>query len=169
MATFYRTSSLGFISCLSRMSHRFSEGGGGYKSLLNALDLCFLTFSTTFFLPLIFLFILTSCASKPKYITDSSDYTSFGIDYHDIENMLDDNVKSFLGSDFVKNLEGKKILVIADIENLTDDDIDIELLSRKFARQIRNSKKFVLTNAISGSGSKRNKMIKDSRALRNDE
>lgn len=83
--------------------------------------------------------------------------------------MLDDNVKSFLGSDFVKNLEGKKILVISDIENLTDDDIDIELLSRKFARQIRNSKKFVLTNAIAGSGSKKDKMIKDSRALRNDE
>lgn len=83
--------------------------------------------------------------------------------------MLDDNVKSFLGSDFVKNLEGKKVLVISDIENLTDDDIDIELLSRKFARQIRNSKKFVLTNAIAGSGSKKDKMIKDSRALRNDE
>ena len=83
--------------------------------------------------------------------------------------MLDDNVKSFLDSDFVKNLEGKKVLVISDIENLTDDDIDIELLSRKFARQIRNSKKFVLTNAIAGSGSKKDKMIKDSRALRNDE
>ncbi|WP_084330318.1 penicillin-binding protein activator LpoB [Helicobacter macacae] len=120
-------------------------------------------------MPFVFLFLLTSCASKPKYITDSSDYTSFGIDYHDIENMLDDNVKSFLGSDFVKNLEGKKVLVIANIENLTDDDIDIELLSRKFARQIRNSKKFVLTNAIAGSGSKKDKMIKDSRALRNDE
>lgn len=136
MTTFDRTSSLSFISCLSHIPHRFSRGRGGrYKSLLNALDLCLLIFPTTFFLPLIFLFALTSCASKPKYITDSSDYTSFGIDYHDIENMLDDNVKSFLGSDFVKNLEGKKVLAISDIENLTDDDIDTELLSRKFARQ----------------------------------
>ena len=83
--------------------------------------------------------------------------------------MLETNVKSFLNSDFVKNLEGKKVIVISDIENLTDDDIDIELLGRKFARQIRNSKKFVLTNAIAGSGSKKDKMIKDSRNLRNDE
>lgn len=161
----YLASSLAYPVC-----HIDLVGGGGrYNSPLNALDLCFLNLSCHFFLLLIFLFILTSCTSKPKYITDSSDYTSFGVDYHDIENMLDDNVKSFLGSDFVKNLEGKKVLAISDIENLTDDDIDIELLSRKFARQIRNSKKFVLTNAIAGSGSKRDKMIKDSRALRNDE
>ncbi|MGX2971159.1 penicillin-binding protein activator LpoB [Helicobacter sp. T3_23-1059] len=120
-------------------------------------------------LTLSFLFLLASCASKPKYITDSSDYTSFGIDYHDIEMMIDDNVASFLSSDFVKNLEGKKVIVISEIENLTDEDIDIELLSRKLVRQIRNSKKFILTNAISGSGSKTDKMIRESRKLRNDE
>lgn len=83
--------------------------------------------------------------------------------------MIDDNVASFLSSDFVKNLEGKKVLVISDIENLTDEDIDIELLSRKLIRQIRNSKKFTLTNAIAGSGSKTDKMIRESRKLRNDE
>lgn len=83
--------------------------------------------------------------------------------------MLNENVKSFLDSTFVKNLEGKKVLVISDIENRTDDDIDIELVSRKFARAIRNSKKFVLTNAIAGSGSKKDKMIKNTRLLRNNE
>ena len=83
--------------------------------------------------------------------------------------MIDDIVASFLSSDFVKNLEGKKVIVISEIENLTDEDIDIELLSRKLVRQIRNSKKFILTNAISGSGSKTDKMIRESRKLRNDE
>ena len=138
---------------------------------INKCHLKTLFFPTTFFLPLIFLFALTSCASKPKYITDSSDYISFGIDYHDMENMVSGSVESFLSSDFVKNLEGKKVLVISDIENLTGNLSynDIESLSRKFARQIRNSKKFVLTNAAAGSGSKKDKMIKDSRALRNDE
>lgn len=83
--------------------------------------------------------------------------------------MIDNNVASFLSSDFVKNLEGKKVLMISDIENLTDDDIDIELLSRKLIRQIRNSKKFILTNAIAGSASKTDKMIRESRKMRNDE
>ncbi len=138
------------------------EGGGRYKLRTFILAKALLT--------LAFLLILASCASKPQYINDSSDYTSFGIDYHDIEKMTDDIVASFLSSDFVKNLEGKTVIVISDIENLTDEDIDIELLSRKLVRQIRsNSKKFILTNAISGSGSKTDKMIRESRKLRNDD
>ncbi|MGX3043679.1 penicillin-binding protein activator LpoB [Helicobacter sp. T3_23-1056] len=142
-------------------SHNRVGGGGRYKFRTLILAQALLT--------LAFLFLLASCAYKPQYINDSSDYTSFGIDYHDIEMMIDDIVASFLSSDFVKNLEGKKVLVISDIENLTDEDIDIELLSRKLIRQIRNSKKFTLTNAIAGSGSKTDKMIRESRKLRNDE
>lgn len=45
----------------------------------------------------------------------------------------------------------------------------MDLLSRKFVRKIRDSKKFILTNAISGNANSIDSMIRDSRGLRNDE
>ena len=123
---------------------------------------------------ILMIFVFISCASNAKYITKSSQYTSYGIDYHDIEKMVDDNVKSFLKSDFIKDLTrenfgNKKVLAISDIQNTTNENVDVELLSRKFVRKIRNFKKFTLTNAISGSGNTTDSMIKNSRKLRNDE
>ena len=86
--------------------------------------------------------------------------------------MIENNAKSLLKSEFVKNLTNQgsqKVLVIADIENHTNDNIDMELLSRKFVRTIRQSKKFTLTNAITGSGAKADDMIEKSRKLRDSE
>ena len=117
-------------------------------------------------------FIFISCASNATYIKDSAKYTSYGIDYHDIEKMVDNNAKSLLKSDFVKDLtqsQSKKVLAISDIQNDTNQSIDMELLSRKFVCKIRDSKKFILTNAISGNANSIDSMIRDSRGLRNDE
>lgn len=120
-------------------------------------------------------FAFISCASNAKYIKDkdSAKYTSYGIDYHDIEKMVDNNAKSLLKSDFIKDLtlksQDKKVLAISDIQNDTNENIDMELLSRKFVRKIRDSKKFILTNAISGNANSIDSMIRDSRELRNDE
>lgn len=127
----------------------------------------------TLCLSLLVSFVFISCASNAKYITDSSKYTSYGIDYHDIEKMVDNNAKSLLKSDFIKDLtlksQDKKILAISDIQNDTNENIDMELLSRKFVRKIRDSKKFILTNAIAGSGNSTDSMIRNSRKLRDDE
>ena len=113
--------------------------------------------------------IFSACSSKPKYVKNTKDYTSFGLDSHDIKKAIEDSANSLINSDFAKTLEGKKVIAISDIENKTDEEIDIEYLSRNLARKLRNSKKFVLTNAIAGSGSSTDKMIKNSRGLRDDE
>lgn len=62
-------------------------------------------------------------------------------------------------------IKDKQILAIGNITNTTNEDIDIELLARKLTREIAKSKKFVLTNAIAGSGAKADTMLRDTRNL----
>lgn len=103
-----------------------------------------------------------------SYVQDSSEYVSFGIDIHDIDKVIESNATSLLDSQYVRTLQGKRLLAIADIANETSEDIDVELMARKLARALRKSGKFTLTNAISGSGAKVDKLIIDSRKLTKD-
>lgn len=114
--------------------------------------------------------MLVGCggSKNASYVKDSSDYVSFGIDYHDIDRVIEKNTRSLLSSQYVRTMQGKKLLVIADIVNETSEDIDVELVARKLAREMRKTQKFTLTNAISGSGAKSDRMIKDSRKLTQD-
>lgn len=114
--------------------------------------------------------MLVGCggSKNASYVKDSSDYVSFGIDYHDIDRVIEKNIRSLLSSQYVRTMQGKKLLVIADIANETSEDIDVELVARKLAREMRKTQKFTLTNAISGSGAKSDRMIKDSRKLTQD-
>lgn len=114
--------------------------------------------------------MLVGCggSKNASYVKDSSDYVSFGIDYHDIDRVIEKNIRSLLNSQYVRTMQGKKLLVIADIVNETSEDIDVELVARKLAREMRKTQKFTLTNAISGSGAKSDRMIKDSRKLTQD-
>lgn len=114
--------------------------------------------------------MLVGCggSKNASYVKDSSDYVSFGIDYHDIDRVIEKNIRSLLSSQYVRTMQGKRLLVIADIANETSEDIDVELVARKLAREMRKSQKFTLTNAISGSGAKSDRMIKESRKLTED-
>lgn len=114
--------------------------------------------------------MLVGCggSKNASYVKDSSDYVSFGIDYHDIDKVIEKNIHSLLSSQYVRTMQGKKLLVIADIANETSEDIDVELVARKLAREMRKTQKFTLTNAISGSGAKSDRMIKESRKLTQD-
>lgn len=111
---------------------------------------------------------LAQAKKSPYYITDSKDFSSIGIDRHDIEAVVEKTTRKLLESSFVRELQGQKVLAIADLRNLTDDDIDVEFLSRKITRTLRKSKKFTLTNAIAGSGSSADNLITDSRKLTKD-
>ncbi len=111
---------------------------------------------------------LSACSDKAaRYVNDSSDYTSFGIDLHDIDSVIANNTKSLLQSSYVKEMKSKKLLAISNIINQTHEDIDMEFVSRKFVRSIRQSNKFTLTNAIAGSGATTEQMIAKSRDLNN--
>lgn len=111
---------------------------------------------------------LSACSDKAaRYVNDSSDYTSFGIDLHDIDSVIANNTKSLLQSSYVKEMKSKKLLAISNIINQTHEDIDMEFVSRKFVRSIRQSNKFTLTNAIAGSGATTEQMIAKSRDLIN--
>lgn len=125
---------------------------------------------TKWFLWLCIGVMLMGCngAKNASYVKDSGDYVSFGIDYHDIDKVIEKNIRSLLASEYARTIQGKKLLVISDITNETSEDIDVELIARKLAREMRQSKKFSLTNALSGSGAKSDRMIKDSRKLTQD-
>lgn len=111
---------------------------------------------------------LAHAKKSPQYITDSKDFSSIGIDRHDIESVVEKVSTKLLESSFVRELQGQKILAIADLHNLTQEDIDVEFLSRKITRTLRKSKKLTLTNAIAGSGSSTDSLITDSRKLTKD-
>lgn len=124
-----------------------------------------------------YLFILISiifvgCSTKTKYIEldESKEYTTTGLDYHDIANAAEQSVKSLLSSGYAKRLNSSepKVLAISDVMNDTMQIIDTEQLTRKITRDLRNSGKFILTLALSGSGASRDSMIDTSRGIRDD-
>lgn len=116
-------------------------------------------------------FVLFGCADKVKYIDtkDSKEYASIGLDYHDIENAANKSVASLLQSGYVKNLATEKkpkVLAISDVINDTMQNFSTEELTRKITRDMRNSGKFILTMAISGSGGTTDKMLQQARDAR---
>ena len=67
--------------------------------------------------------LLSACSDKAaRYVNDSSDYTSFGIDLHDIDSVIANNTKSLLQSSYVKEMKSKKLLAISNIINQTHED-----------------------------------------------
>lgn len=115
--------------------------------------------------------VLFGCADKVKYIDtkDSKEYTSIGLDYHDIEDAANKSVASLLQSGYVKNLATEKkpkVLAISDVINDTMQNFSTEELTRKITRDMRNSGKFILTMAISGSGGTTDKMLQKARDAR---
>lgn len=84
---------------------------------------------------------------------------------HDIERVVENNANSLLKSNYAKKLKAKKLLVISDIINQTQEDINVEFVSRKLVRLVCQSNKFTLTNAIAWSGANAERMIEKTRNL----
>lgn len=113
-----------------------------------------------------------ACGGKVEYVdnANSKEFTSAGIDYHDIESAVAKSVHSLLNSEYVLDIDKKKVLAISDVINDTMQQVDVQDLTMKITRAMRQSGKFELTSAISGSGGMTDKMIDKSRKLRdNDE
>lgn len=118
------------------------------------------------FLGLVSVLVFSACNNGPEYVDagDSRAYASMGLDYHDIESVAEKSIASLLSSGYVRGIKQPKVLVISDIINDTMQHIDVEQLSRKITRDMRNSGKFKLSLAISGSGASGDKMIDSIRA-----
>ncbi|MGI0406248.1 penicillin-binding protein activator LpoB [Helicobacter himalayensis] len=103
----------------------------------------------------------SGCGDQPEYIdtADSKSYASMGLDYHDIESVVEKSVSSLLESAYVRSIKQPKVLVISDIVNDTMQTIDVEQLSRKVTRDMRNSGKFKLSLALAGTGAQQDKMV----------
>lgn len=53
--------------------------------------------------------LFSSCKDvSPQYVSNSSDYTSIGIDLHDIDKVIESSAKSLLKSDYVRTMNSKK-------------------------------------------------------------
>ena len=133
------------------------------KSKILNYKIGFIKYIFLIFITLIFL----ACSNSLQYIKDSSSFSSFELDYHDIESVIDENAKSFIKSNLMKrhNANKKAVMAISNIENLSDENINIEFISRKLIRRLSSYEQIVLTNAIAGSGAKADDMIEDSRKL----
>lgn len=115
---------------------------------------------------------IVGCSGTTEYVNleDSKEYTTAGLDYHDIVSAATQSVESLLASNYTKKIstERPKVLVISNVINDTMQHIDTEQLTRKITRDMRNSGKFVLTLALGESG--KDSMIDSVRGARdNDE
>lgn len=121
----------------------------------------------------ILMMVFSGCSTKTQYVSleDSKEYTTTGLDYHDIENAAQQSIKSLLNSNYAKNINSTrpKVLVISDVINDTMQTIDTEQLTRKISRDMRNSGKFILTLTMGGSGVSKDNMINTSRNARNND
>ncbi|KAA8707246.1 penicillin-binding protein activator LpoB [Helicobacter canis] len=118
-------------------------------------------------------FILCGCGGV-QYVdnAESKEYSSLGIDYHDLEKAASDNTKSLLESGYVRSLAGlskPKVLAISDVINDTMQHFSTQELTRKITRDMRNSGKFILTMAFAGSGGSKDKMLESVRGARGDD
>lgn len=112
-----------------------------------------------------------ACSTQTQYVdlADSKEYTSVGIDYHDIDEAATKSVESLISSKYTKNIssDNPKVLVISNIINDTMQHIDTEQLTRKVTRKMRESGKFILSLAM---GANSDSMIEVARNARdNDE
>ena len=117
--------------------------------------------------------ILCGCGGV-QYVdnAESKEYSSLGIDYHDLEKAASDNIKSLLESGYVRSLAGlskPKVLAISDVLNDTMQHFSTQELTRKITRDMRNSGKFILTMAFAGSGGSKDKMLDSVRGARGDD
>lgn len=70
---------------------------------------------------------------------DSRDYTSFGLDNHDIGDMIEKQVDSLLSQRIIKNQNEPKILVIGEINDKTSQNIDIGIVTTEIMKHLSNS------------------------------
>lgn len=115
------------------------------------------------FSPILALFFIACGVNQPQYV-DSRDFVSFGLDNHDIGDILQKQVDSLLNHQNIKKQNEPKVLTIGAIENETSENIDIEVIANELTRHLSNSGKFVIVNA--GRDKKIEQIIKDSRKLR---
>ena len=119
------------------------------------------------YLGFIILLALIGCADKIEYVNleKSSQYSTVGLDYHDIEGAATNSVESLLSSKYANKIETKrpKIVVISDVINDTMQSIDTEQLTRKITRVMSKSGKFILSLSMTGSGAQRDNMIDKAR------
>lgn len=110
------------------------------------------------------------CADKTEYVNlaDSKEYTSVGLDYHDIQDAAQKSIDSLISSKYAKKIDADKpkVLVISAVINDTMQHIDTEQLTRKITREMRNSGKFVLSLAM---GESSDSMIHTARKARNND
>lgn len=108
-----------------------------------------------------------------KYIDpQAKGYISAGLDFNDLLKASNLSIDSLLASSYVKKLPSgneAKVLVISDFINDTMQKLDMNQIARRVARSLRESEKFVLSVAMSGSGEKKEEMIEKSRQIRGDE
>ena len=93
---------------------------------------------------------------------------------HDIDDKITEITHSFLNSHFLKNTKEPKYqkdrlgIVVADIENHTDEDINTTLFRQKLVQKLINHKKFRILSSFEGRNKKIEKAIRDVRKLRDD-
>lgn len=97
---------------------------------------------------------------------DSRDYTSFGLDNHDIDDKVQKIAKSLLNSRTIKSQKEPKVLAIGAIDDETSDGIDTEIIATELIKHLSDSEKFLVVNA--GRDKKVEEMIRDARNFRND-
>ncbi len=120
------------------------------------------------FLLFVAIFFLIGCGPTAMQIDPNREITTMGLDYNNIKQAIKEMVDSLMQEQYVQaiHMKSPKVVAISDVINDTTQKIDVEILSRELARAMRKSGKFKLTMAVARSGGSVDRMIEDSRDLR---
>lgn len=122
----------------------------------------------------IFGLFFAGCMEKNQYVVNGkmmgeNDLLTLGLDRADFEYAAQKSVESLLRSGALDNKQGGRYVVaMGKVINDTTEHIDTDLLTKKIRIALLNSKKAVMTTAVSGNGSQEN-LTYDVRDLRNNE
>ncbi|BCZ18395.1 Lipoprotein / penicillin-binding protein activator LpoB [Helicobacter sp. NHP19-012] len=114
---------------------------------------------------------ITGCGNGVSYASqkDLNDkkYATVGLDYQDVEDAAKTAVASMLQSPDFKQLQGKKVIQVADVINDTMQHFDTEQLTQMVLQTLKDKvqDKFYVTR-VAGSQSSQDKTIEQSRKLR---
>lgn len=112
--------------------------------------------------------VFNGCGSRARFFDASSDaYRAAKLTSDKIEVVAKNMAENMLSNRRVQDLPNDQVLAVSDFENNTTQRVDVTQITSEVTDILRNSGKFIVTKAVTGSGGTTDRMLNKARDLRN--
>lgn len=121
-----------------------------------------------FFGLLLIAVIFNGCSSRARFLDASGDaYRAAKLTSDKIEKVATAMAENMLSNRRVQELPNDQVLAVSDFENNTTQRVDVTQITSEVTDILRNSGKFIVTKAVTGTGGTKDRMLDKARELRN--